>query len=73
MEVKLVKFRDMLTKRIKDHGGIKAGCEQDATINVCMGDEELEIESITGFNLTSEIYINVQKPKEKGKLARDIR
>lgn len=64
MKVKLVKFRDMLTDRINKYGGRNSPCVKAGTVNVQMGEEDLTIESITGYGLTSEIYINV-KPKRR--------
>ena len=64
MIIKLVKFRDILSNRIKAYGGEKDPCVKAGAIKVQMEDEDLIIESITGYGLTSEVYINVRRRKK---------
>ena len=64
MKLELVKFRDILTNRINKFGGRNDSCVKAGKINILLDEEEyLIIDSVTGGNLLSEIFINCHRRK----------
>lgn len=64
MILKLVKLRDVLSKRIADMGGEKHPCVKAGKVNITLGDEYLIVDSVTGGSLMSEIFINCHRRKK---------
>ena len=63
MIIKMIKLRDILSKRISDFGGEKAPPAKYGRVEIWMGEELLKIKAISGGSILSHINIEVEKYK----------
>ena len=66
MKLKIIKFRDILSERIKEFGGEKAPPAKYGEIEIWLGEIPLKIKSVSGGKIISHVMIEVEEYKSKG-------